>query len=215
MKTMIAIPCMDQVPVEFCQSLTTLRKVGECQISFHKGSLIYTARNALLETALKADADWMLWLDSDMVFAPDLLEQMFRTAEKEQTEFVTGVYFRRVEPYTPTLFATLEMDPPSWTNADEIPDKPFEVAGCGFGAVLVSMQVVWDVCNKFGANPFNPLEGMGEDLAFCWRARQCGYKIIADPSLSLGHMGHTMITKAHWKAFEQKRMDNLLGFGKG
>ena len=213
MKTMIAVPCMDQVPVEFCQSLTTLRRVGDCQISFHKGSLIYTARNALLGDAVKADADWMLWLDSDMVFSPSLLEDMFKTAEAGNAEFVTGVYFRRVEPYTPTLFATLEMDPPSWTNVDEIPDKPFEVAGCGFGAVLLSMQIVWDVFAKFGPNPFTPMAEMGEDLAFCWRARQCGYKIIADPNLLLGHMGHTMITKAHWKAFEQQRMSDLLQFG--
>lgn len=213
MKTIVCVPCMDQVPVEFCQSLVTLRRVGECQVSFNKGSLIYDARNQLVNTALKAEADWLLWLDSDMVFNPGLLEDMFKTARENDADFVTGVYFRRVEPYTPTLFATLEMEPPSWTPVDEIPTHPFPVAGCGFGAVLLSMQVVWDVCSKFGRNPFNPLEGMGEDLAFCWRARQCGYEIIADPNLVLGHMGHTMITKAHWQAYEKQRMDNLLQFG--
>ena len=212
MKTMIAVPCMDMVPVEFCQSLTTMRRVGECQVSFHKGSLIYTARNALLETALRAEADYMLWLDSDMVFNPSLLEDMFRTLREQNAEMVTGVYYRRVEPYTPTLFATLEMDPPSWTNVDEVPDHPFVVAGCGFGAVLLSMDVAFDVCAKFGANPFTPLAEMGEDLAFCWRARQCNHKIIADPNLQLGHMGHTMITKAHWQAFERQRVNNLLAF---
>ena len=210
MKTLIAVPCMDQVPVEFCQSLVTLRRVGECQVSFHKGSLIYDARNQLINTALKSEADWMLWLDSDMVFNPSLLEDMFRTARVEKADMVTGVYFRRVEPYTPTLFSKLEMDPPEWENVDEIPDKPFKVAGCGFGAVLLNMGVVWDVCTKFGNNPFQPLASMGEDLAFCWRARQCGYEIIADPTLTLGHMGHSMITQAHWKAYEQQRMNQLL-----
>lgn len=208
MKTLIAVPCMDQVPVQFCQALTTLRKVGECQIAFNIGSLVYTSRNALAQSALKAESDWILWLDSDMVFAPDLLERMLETAEKERTEFVTGVYFRRVEPYTPVLFDTLEND--HWTNVDEIPDKPFEVAGCGFGAVLISGQVLMDVVGKYGPEPFNPLERMGEDLSFCWRARQCGHRIIADPSLALGHMGHTMITGAHWKAFEKKRIDDML-----
>ena len=84
MKTVIAVPCMDMVPVEFCESLATLRKVGECQVAFHKGSLIYTARNSLLDTAVKAEADWMLWLDSDMVFNPDLLERLFATAKRKK-----------------------------------------------------------------------------------------------------------------------------------
>ena len=211
MKTVIAIPCMDYVPAQFCESLTCLRRVGQCQIAFHMGSLVYTARNALLDTAIKAEADWMLWLDSDMVFKPDLLENLMRTADEQNAEFVTGVYYRRVEPYTPTLFETLELgDKPGWSNVDDILDHPFEVAGCGFGCVLLNTQVVFDVCGKFGANPFTPMMEMGEDLAFCWRARQCGYKIIADPSIPLGHMGHMMVTKEHYKAFDKQRMEMLL-----
>lgn len=30
---------------------------------------------------------------------------------------------------------------------------------------------------------------MGEDYAFCERARQCGYKIMADTSIRLWHIG--------------------------
>lgn len=209
MKTVIAVPCMDMVPVEFCESLATLRKVGECQVAFHKGSLIYTARNSLLDTAVKAEADWMLWLDSDMVFNPDLLERLFATAEKEKAEFVTGVYFRRLEPYTPTIFETLEMaDRPTWSNFTELPDHPFEVAGCGFGAVLLNTQVIFDTVGKFGPNPFTPMMSMGEDLAFCWRARQSGYKIIADPTIPLGHVGYQMVTALHWKAFKDRGKEN-------
>lgn len=211
MKSLVAIPCMDMVPVHFCESLVTLRKVGDCQVAFHMGSLVYVARNALAETAVKSESDWVLWLDSDMVFNPDLMERLFQTAQKENADFVTGVYYRRVEPYTPTLFETLELgDAPTWSNVDDVPDHPFKVAGCGFGAVLMNTQVIFDVCGKFGANPFTPMQEMGEDLAFCWRARQCGYDIVADPTISLGHMGHTLVTKEHWKQFEKQRMEKLL-----
>jgi len=30
MKTMIAVPCMDEVPTQFATSLAMLEKVGEC-----------------------------------------------------------------------------------------------------------------------------------------------------------------------------------------
>lgn len=205
MKTLIAIPCMDQVPSAFCQSISTLNRVDECMIAFQVGSLVYESRNKLAQKAIEADADWVLWLDSDMVFNGDLLRRMLGTATKEKTDFVTGVYYRRVEPYTPTLFKTLDFDGGicTWSDVDEIPDKPFEVAGCGFGAVLLHTQVLYDVVAKFDGRMFHPLDGVGEDLSFCWRARQCDYKIIADPTLPLGHMGHMMITKAHCDAYRK------------
>ena len=44
---------------------------------------------------------------------------------------------------------------------------------------------------------FAPINGVGEDLSFCWRARQCGYKIWCDPSIALGHEIRTIITKTN------------------
>ena len=216
MYTFIAVPCMDEVPTTFCQSITTLKRVGDCKIAFQAGSLVYTSRNALTAQALDSGAYWILWLDSDMVFNPDLLERMFDTVKRLDADFLTGVYYRRVEPYAPTLFDKLDIREgggSTWTHVDEIPDEPFEVGGCGFGCVLMSAGVAMDVASKFNGMLFHPLDGMGEDLSFCWRARQCGYKIIADPSLPLGHMGHVMITKKHWEAFEMQRMNKLLGRG--
>lgn len=214
MKTLIAVPCMDQVPSSFCQSVSTLNRVDDCMIAFQVGSLVYESRAKLAQRALEMDADWMLWLDSDMVFNSDLLYRMLETATKEETDFVTGVYYRRVEPYAPTLFSKLDCTEGAvtWENVQEIPDHPFEVEGCGFGAVLLHTQVLFDVLAKFDGRMFQPIDGIGEDLSFCWRARQCGYKIIADPSLPLGHMGHVMITKAHWNAY--KKQKELEGAGK-
>ena len=42
MKTLIAVPCMDQVPAPFCQSLAQLQKEGECVLAMKSGALIYT-----------------------------------------------------------------------------------------------------------------------------------------------------------------------------
>ena len=47
MKTMICIPCMDTMPVEFVKSLINLVPRGEVVPEFLSCSLIYKARNDL------------------------------------------------------------------------------------------------------------------------------------------------------------------------
>ena len=60
MKTLIAIPCMDQVPVPFCQSLALLTKPENTQLAMNPGSLIYTSRDRLAQLAIEAEADYVL-----------------------------------------------------------------------------------------------------------------------------------------------------------
>ena len=200
MRTLIAIPCMDQVPAQFMQSLATLRKVGECTVATQIGSLIYTSRNKLAQKAIEIEADYVLWLDSDMVFPPDLLERMMDRLKKDDIDILTGLYFRRVHPYTPVLFDKLEMvgNVCNWSEFNELPEEPFEVGGCGFGCVLMDAGVFLDVQSRFG-NMFAPIANTGEDLAFCWRARECGYKIICDPDIVPGHFGHIIVNKDLYK----------------
>lgn len=202
MKTLIAIPCMDQVPAQFMQSIATLRKVGECTVATQIGSLIYTSRNNLAQKAIMMEADYVLWLDSDMVFPPDLLERMMDRLKKDDIDILTGLYFRRVRPFTPVLFDKLEMvgNVCNWTEFKTLPDKPFEVGGCGFGCVLMDAGVFLDVQGRFG-NMFAPIGNVGEDLAFCWRARECGYKIICDPDIKCGHVGHIVVNEEFYRSF--------------
>ena len=203
MKTIIAVPCMDQVPVVFCHSLAMLRTVGECRLIMKSGSLIYTSRNALALEAIKQDADYVFWLDSDMAFRSDTLVRMMETIQKNDIDILTGLYFRRVPPYTPVLFDKLEMTEEgecNWTEFDKIPKGLFEVGGCGFGCVLMKTEVFLDVQSKHG-NMFAPIMNNGEDIAFCWRARDCGIKIWCDPSIICGHVGYSVIDDQFFKAF--------------
>lgn len=193
---------MDQVPAQFMQSLATLRKVGECAVATQIGSLIYTSRNTLAQKAIEMEADYVLWLDSDMVFPPDLLERMMARLKKDDIDILTGLYFRRVRPFSPVLFDRLEMvgNVCNWSEFKDIPEEPFEVGGCGFGCVLMDTVVFFDVQSRFGSM-FAPIGNTGEDLAFCWRARECGYKIICDPSIKCGHVGHIVVNEEFYRSF--------------
>ena len=135
MKIMICVPCMDQVPAQFAQSLATLNKVEECSIAFQMGSLIYNARNYLATMAIKNEIDYVLWLDSDMTFPPDLLQRLYE--DRDKGDIITGIYYRRVAPYRPVLFDHLVITDDGgceWTNLDEYPEGLFEIEGCGFGS---------------------------------------------------------------------------------
>ena len=196
---------MDQVPALFAYSLAQLRPVDDCVLALKTGSLIYAARNDLATQAIQIDADYVFWLDSDMVFKEDTLSRMMATMKKNDLDILTGLYFRRVPPYSPVLFDRLDLDGEicQWSEFDKIPDDLFEVGGCGFGCVLMKTDVFFDVQSKFG-NMFAPIANNGEDIAFCWRARQCGYKIVCDPSVICGHVGYSVVDDQFFKVFHEK-----------
>ena len=156
------------------------------------------------------ETDLVMWFDSDMVFPPDTLIRMLKHID-DGADMVTGIYYRRTPPFTPTIFETMdinvEMGAAKWTEFDEIPGEPFEVAGCGFGCVLMRTEMFASVFTEYN-NMFAPIGNIGEDIAFCWRARQCGYKILCDPSLALGHVGHTVITRQFFENYQLIKKSN-------
>lgn len=209
-KVFIAVPCMDQVPALFTQSLAMLRRSEDTVIGFQIGSLVYESRNNLARKAISAGADYVMWFDSDMTFQPDTLNAMIKELEEKQLDFLSGIYYRRVPPYKTVLFDSLEIiegEGCRWTCMDDVPDGLFEIAGCGFGCVLMSTDVLMSVVAKFNGRMFDPLEDLGEDLAFCWRARQCGYKLYADSAYQCGHVGQTTITRAYHDAMREVNQD--------
>lgn len=212
-KILIAVPCMDMVSARFAQSLTTLKKVGQCTVTFLIGSLIYDSRNKLASMAVELEADYMLWFDSDMVFDASTLERMMKVLDEHpEIDILSGLYFRRGTPFTPVLFSKLEVNDKGELEFEDytnIPDELFEVAGCGFGCVLMRTECLLDIAAKEGGGVwFTPMDNAGEDCSFCMRARREGYKIYCDPSIDLGHMGYAPITKAFYQALNNEEAKN-------
>ena len=66
-------------------------------------------------------------------------------------------------------------------------DQIFEVAACGFACVMMRMDVL-KTMGIYGGVPFFPVAGLGEDLAFCWRAAKMGITFHCDSRLKIGHI---------------------------
>lgn len=201
MKTLIAIPCMEMMHTEFVQSLVGMRKVGDVQYGFISSSLIYDARNDLAKSAIEKGFDRVLWLDSDMTFGPDLMEKLSADLD-EGYEMVSGLYFARKGPVRPVIFkecgiAKLEDDKlmPVHTYYMDYPKESiFEIKACGFGAVMMTADLLKRVKDKLGM-PFSPAAGFGEDLSFCLRVENVGGKIFCDSRIKAGHIGNRVITE--------------------
>lgn len=222
MKILVAVPCMDTWPVNFGVSLIEMLSYSqamsfvshdEIRLCPVANSLVYDARNTLSLTAIEQNFDYVLWLDSDMVFHADTLERMLKTIKTSsfaigdwqsyaegagKYQMLTGVYYMRKPPHTPVLYKTIAE--PELTDGQvqkkietmtDIPDTLFEVEGCGFGCVLTSVPLLKKVWDKFGP-AFTPYPWASEDMSFCYRVKQLGEKILCDPTIYLGHIG-TMV----------------------
>ena len=198
MKTLIAIPCMDTVPVQFMQSLLYLDKTGygEVSVAVESGSLIYDSRNLLLHRAIEAGVDRMLWFDSDMQFEPDVMQKLFADLDAG-CDVVSGLYFKRRSPYTPVIYSECCIQeaaglkfPTAAAYLDYPKDELFEVQAFGFGCVAMNMDSVRKAVEQYGQMLFMPTGGFGEDLSFCMRARFAGLKLWCDSRVKAGHVGY-------------------------
>ena len=208
MKLLIGVPTTDFVHVEFLKSLTALiirMKNDKIDFKLHieAGTLVYCARDKIACEAINEGYTHVLWLDSDMVFTDDF----FDTLAFSGKPFVAGIFHSRRKGYHSALFKNIDLN--NLERFEEYPNTLFEIAGCGFAGVLIETQILRDVQLNYGTC-FLPMKQYGEDIAFCKRAAELGYKMWAEPTAVMGHVGHIAIyPEDHfkWKA----EMDELRG----
>jgi GT2 family glycosyltransferase len=157
-----------------------------------------------LKHAVMEGADYILWLDSDMVFPSDLLIDMMKSMD-EGKDFVTGIYYKRKPPFNPVIYKTIRLgmteDERVTEEYDDYPDTPFQIDACGFGVVLHKIEIAKKMLEGGGA--FQPLPGYGEDISFCIRAKRLGYELWADPKLQCGHIAKTLSDRATFEAWRK------------
>lgn len=205
MKTLIAIPCMDTVCTPFFSSVLNLEKEGVVEYRIVSGTLIYDARNQLAQYAISSDCDQVLWLDSDMVFEPDLLRRLSKDIS-DGMDFVTGLYFSRRKPIRPCIFQSCEVleedgkKIPTAAHYCAYPNESvFEIAAAGFGCVMTTRRLLEEVVNRFGKMPFSPAVGFGEDLSFCMRTSGAGFKMFCDSRIKVGHIARVPIGEGEYQ----------------
>lgn len=203
-KILIAIPSGDDLAAEFVQSLLALKPVDHVEIKIQTGSLVYLSREILAAYAINNSFDYVLWLDTDMVFKPDLLERLI----EDDVDMAAGLFFQRRPPCEPAIWKSIVYGEGENRYDEKFLDYPegemFEIDACGMAAVLVKGEVLRTVHERY-LRTFEPISGYGEDISFCLRAKNCGFKIWCDSRIKVGHRGHTIVNEDAYKAFRAFR----------
>jgi predicted O-methyltransferase YrrM len=169
MKIAIAIPNTGHFGDAFVNSLANfmLFLQGEVVFMMKKSALVYAARNEFFAQAKSLGVDYLLMIDSDMVFPQDALKKMIALDK----DIVTGVYHQKVYPFRPNVYMWTGKDRLVHKNIVEIPDTPFRVDSCGGGFLLISKRVL----QELDPSPFDHIISggypIGEDTSFCMRVK--------------------------------------------
>lgn len=203
MNLLIAIPTLDFIHSEFVKCLVKLLdelKDVRHEVCIVSGTLVYVARDKLASKAVNEGFTHVLWLDSDMIFQPSIYEDLTDTRK----EFVSGIYHARRPGYMSCIFKSCS-DINKLERFEEYPNDTFQIEGCGFGCVLMSVEILKDVFRHYGTC-FCPEKDFGEDIAFCNRARALGHTLWCEPTVRLGHIGHNAV----WPEDEERWKRSLM-----
>jgi len=201
MKLLIAVPTYDYMHFRFVECFTKLiKRLDEDEINyevaFQGGTLVYVGRDKLAKKAIEGGFTHVLWLDSDMIFTEDLLDDLMFSGK----DFVTGIAHGRRPPHASCIFKEVWPFVNRWEGHD-YPSGAFKIGGCGFACVLIKTAIIEAVYKKNGT-AFFPMRELGEDLAFCKRAKELGYEIWAEPTVWLGHIGHITVYPEYQGTYE-------------
>lgn len=186
---------------------------------FNFGSIndipVHFARERLAEGALGEECDYLFMIDDDMLAPPDLFYKLVA----HDKDICAALAFTRNPDHMPVIYQTIEgfshETGQSYGFTRFVNNYPrntlVECDAVGFGAVLIKM----DVFRKLQRPWFVGMEGTGEDITFCIKARKAGFNVFMDTSLKLGHLGTPcIITEDYsdqWNKMTSDEKEKLYG----
>lgn len=167
---MIAIltPARDMVQATFAYDLAQLiKKNPDTEFSIQLGTFLVSQRTDLVEWALGTLASHVLFIDSDMRFPPDAIERLLR---HDKDIIGANCRHRRAD---------------KWTIGKSSAGKKGieQVEGIGFGVTLIKTSV-FGMPKPWFATPYDGDQLISDDIFFCYKAKEAGFKIWVDHDLS-------------------------------
>jgi hypothetical protein len=178
-------------------------------ISQHYSPLLYYVRNMCLGGDNlrgvdqlpfdgKVDYDYIMWIDSDIVFSP---QHFFKLLQHDK-DIVSGLYmmsdnthYATVETWDDEFFKKHGSFQFLTRGAVKVKKGLFKADYTGFGWVLTkkgvfeSLQYPWfqPMWTEYNINGKLVRDFTMEDVAFCRMIQEKGYDVWIDPSVIVGH----------------------------
>jgi FkbM family methyltransferase len=190
-KILIAIPTAKNIEPDTFKSIYDLEipEGYDTTFQFFYGYNIDQIRNLIADWVVKG-FDYLFSVDSDIAFNPSTLKQLLA----HDKDIVSGLYIQRKPGQH-----ILELY--EHNNQGGISNIPYgkikgqglvEIAGCGFGCVLVKAKVFTEIgYPQFTYHSaLDHANTISEDIDFCNKARAKGFKLYADTNIQCNHIGN-------------------------
>lgn len=184
---------------------------GGGTIMVTSGPRIAETRSQIVDKFLHSSqfdgAEWLMMIDSDMVFRPEHIEALLEVADRTERPIVGGLCFAGLSPETmyPTVY-DLSREEGGAFAVGQIHDYPrdqlVKVGATGAAFMVVHRDVFVKMAKAFATLPNGApnvypwfVEGhadahgrpFGEDIAFCIRAQSLGIPVHVDTRVKIGH----------------------------
>jgi len=148
------------------------------------GPYIHENRNRLVAEFMQAGRDWLFMVDNDMVFEPRDVWELFRVADEKGPGIYCGPYLSETGDVVVAGVWDGEVDH-VYHPLQHVPTVPKQVGVVGAGFTLIHREVFEAIGSDHWYSSIRP-DG-GEDVSFCWRAREKGYIPWLVPNSQPGH----------------------------
>lgn len=191
-KLAVCIPCRDTLHSAHALCLAEMIKLNtmsniDTQIFMDASTILLNQRNNLVNMALDAETNYILWLDSDIIFPSTLSLRLLSHNEN----IVAGNYVTRQVPNKSVAFPKFGI----WDNTLKFEEKSdlIDVEAIGFGCVMMKTSIFKEISSPWfefsWSSEFNTFQG--EDINLSKKLIDLGYKIKVDNMISkeLRHLG--------------------------
>ena len=193
MKTLVAIPNSQPfIPTDFFRSFIEM-ELPDCEIKVFGSFPPTRNRNDAVKYFLAGDYEQLLWIDSDMKHAKDLLTRL----EAHDKDIVSALYFQRNYPFYPIMFMENETD--KGTTYQMIYNWSrglMEVDSIGTGCVLIKRKVLealdFPYC-EYTRSPLKEDAYIGEDTYLFKKCKAKGFKMYVDTTIECRHLVNNSI----------------------
>jgi hypothetical protein len=188
----ILVPTKDTVYSHFSYSLSNLVKLTtqmgiETHLFFDASTILINQRESLIKQAIEVGSEWVLWLDSDMMFPPTVLMRLLAHNE----DLVGCNYMKRSYPFKTVAF-TDTSDWESWIPI-QYSNELVEAEAVGMGCVLMKTELFKELQKPYFEYTYQPKteDWGGEDFTLFKKFNKLGYKLKIDMNLSneIYHIG--------------------------
>jgi hypothetical protein len=191
-KLAILVPTRDLLHSAHALCLTEIVKLNtmnglDTQVIMDASTILLTQRERLATFGRETGAEYLLWLDSDIVAPASTALRLL--AHREPV--VAANYIRRQLPAKGVAYETIG----DWEDPlpFEATDHLMPVEGVGMGCMLMRADIFDSIPKpwfEFGWSPESN-DHLGEDMILCQKMAQAGYTVKIDTNLSmeLRHLG--------------------------